>query len=176
MFIHLSRVRLIYNDDLPSRADAANQADDRAALADSRPCPVCRQAIGTIHFHPYSLVSISNGQKDKMRVYNTSAFEPTEPELEQLQAFANTRDRSSSPGEDPSLDTFFKSRDVKGKGKAKAEPEEDLKLEDLVVDEEEMEPSSKMIKMVSNPQYHFCIPAHIFLVSTSCSWNLSKRG
>ncbi|KAF8310104.1 hypothetical protein DL93DRAFT_1677223 [Clavulina sp. PMI_390] len=109
------------------QADAAN-ANDRAAAANSRPCPVCRQDIA------------------RSQIFKASAFEPTTEELEQLQEDVRARSGNVT-ADDDAYDDLSLSSDPKGKGKAKAEPNE-LKLDDLLIEEDHWEPSSKMAKMM----------------------------
>lgn len=93
------------------------------------------------------LVQSTHRLLDKKRIYKASAFEPTEGELEDIQRSirksSSWADDDESSPEPPSA--LYKG---KGKGKAKAEPVDDLDIGDLDLDDEPVEPSTKMLKMV----------------------------
>lgn len=87
---------------------------------------------------------------DRKRIYKVSAFEPSESELDDIQKSLQNKtkafllDDESDDDEDLQLHSVSKG---KGKGKAEETTPEDI-LEGLDIDEEELEPSSKMLKMV----------------------------
>jgi len=89
---------------------------------------------------------------DRTRLYRASAFEPTEAEMEALQKFIQIQ--SSSGDEDdavPEASTPVKEEEVK------SEPEPgDLPLDNLTINEETVEPSTKMLKMVRNNVFPIC--------------------
>jgi hypothetical protein len=86
---------------------------------------------------------------DRSRLYHASAFEPTEAEMETLQKSAQVAPLVGPDEEDDAA--LEPSALLKKEGKAKAEPElSDLSLKNLTIDEETVEPSTKMLKMVRN--------------------------
>ena len=109
---------------------------------------------------------------DRTRLYRASAFEPTEAEMEALQKFIQVQSPPSDGGEDDDA-ALEPSASVKEE-EVKSEPEPgDLPLDHLTINDETVEPSTKMLKMVRNnffPRF-----ACIQLNSTPSS-NISKIG